>query len=771
MIQPAGTLRRAPGVSVTMASAPDLTLDSNRPCTGPQATYVAFRVTNTSGTRQTDLRATISGFSGGITLAGGQPASQYIGSLAAGASRNVYWFVTYPCAFDISATLTVSVTDASAGAVTGSGTVTTKSMISAQAGGVLVSGTLGPGAVVGQTIHLDVTYDFGGADVGTTYDLQPVGNTSFNAGCFQMVGSLVTTSNILAIPSGTADQQYFTASERQTGNGQQATIRYYFKYLCAGVTSTARPYSNQLSGTQLKYSSNYESFVGPTLPGATIGFTVAKSVSPTTLNAADTVTYTVTVQNVSAFTAELDSIVDVLPAGVTYTGIAAGSGVTAANSGSVPASPATGTIRWRGPYTVPAGASLTLLYRASVPRTAGTYTNSATAYSGLTAVGTASAPVTVLAADVETTKSGPASAVLGDTLRFVVTTTNHGPGAAVTVVRTDTLPASVQFVSATGGATLSGQVVTWPAISSLASGATRTDTVVVVASTLGSQVNVAASASLTDDPTPGNNDGSAAGGRVTTSVVAVSYGVDVTPKGLGGAAPTRRIAGTAYSQLFTIANQSNVTELFDLLARGSGAAGSFLAVDSVTGPGITVRSRPDSVRVSLTAGASAGYTVWYTVPFGAVADDSLFLRARSVAQAAVQSGGWAETRRVRPSVTLAKTVNPSASSPPGTDLTYTLQFGNAGEYDARGVTLVDALPPQVAFKLGSLQQSLPSGVTVTVAYSADGGATWSHTPGSGGCGAPAGYDACVQRIRWTLQGDLAPNLATPGTVGFAARIR
>ncbi|MBV9774665.1 MAG: hypothetical protein JO040_11980, partial [Gemmatimonadetes bacterium] len=251
------TAARFPGVSVAMVSAPDLTLDSNSPCTGPQTTYVAFRVTNTAGTTQTGLSATITGFAGGISLAGGQAATQYLGSLAAGASRNVYWFVTYPCSFGVSTTLTVSVSDASAGSVTGSGTVTTKSMISAQAGGVLVSGLLGPGAVVGQTIYLDVTYDFGGADAGTTYDLQPVGNASFNAGCFQMVGSTVTTSNILAIPAGTPNKQYFTATAKQTGNGQQATIRYYFKYLCANVTSIARPYSNQLSGTQLKYSSNY----------------------------------------------------------------------------------------------------------------------------------------------------------------------------------------------------------------------------------------------------------------------------------------------------------------------------------------------------------------------------------------------------------------------------------------------------------------------------------------------------------------------------------
>lgn len=640
----AASVRRAPGVSVAMVSAADLTLDSNQPCTGPQATYVAFRVTNTSGTTQTNLRAGITGFAGGITLAGGQAASQYLGTLAAGATRNVYWFVTYPCSFGVTATLAVSVTDASAGSVTGSGTVTTKSMISAQAGGVLVSGLLGPGAVVGQTIHLDVTYDFGGADVGTTYDLQPVGNTSFAASCFQMVGSEVTASNILAIPTGAAsrNKQYFVASAKQTGNGQQATIRYYFKYLCAGVTSTARPYSNQLSGTQLKYSSNYETFVGPTLPGATNPFTVAKSVTPSTLSGG-TVTYTVTVSNPSSFAAEIDSIADVLPGGVSYTAIAAGSGVTAANSGSVPAASSTGTLKFRGPWAIAAAGSLVLRYTASVPTTIGQYVNTASAVAGTTTLGSATATVTVV------------------------------------------------------------------------------------------------------------------------------YGVTVTPL----RTIDRRIPGAA-ADTFTVTNAYGTAETADLLAGAAPAGTTFATIDSVTGPGITTRVRPDSVRIPLAAGVSGSFVVWFRVAAGPVVDNTLSLRARSAAQPAAQAEGSMTVRRVFPTVTLAKSVLPAASSKPGTDLTYTLQFGNAGEGSAAAVVVTDSLPAQVLFKIGSVQQTLPAGVTATVAYSSDNGASWSYVPGTSPCtpAVPAGYDGCVNRIRWTLAGALPADVAqSAGNFRFVARIR
>ncbi|HEX7242052.1 MAG TPA: hypothetical protein VF263_17340, partial [Longimicrobiaceae bacterium] len=91
---------------------------------------------------------------------------------------------------------------------------------------------------------------------------------------------------------------------------------------------------------------------------------------------------------------------------------------------------------------------------------------------------------------------------------------------------------------------------------------------------------------------------------------------------------------------------------------------------------------------------------------------------------------------------------------------------------ATGVVVTDLLPTQLLFKLGSVQETLPGGITTTVAYSADGGATWTHTPASGGCGAPAGFDACVQRIRWTLNGTLPADVVqSSGNLRFVARIR
>ena len=76
------------------------------------------------------------------------------------------------------------------------------------------------------------------------------------------------------------------------------------------------------------------------------------------------------------------------------------------------------------------------------------------------------------------------------------------------------------------------------------------------------------------------------------------------------------------------------------------------------------------------------------------------------------------------------------------------------------------------FKVGSVVTNMPAGIGVTLEYSSDGGASWTHTPVSGGCAAPSGYDACVNRIRWQLLASLsssAPN--NTGNAQFVTRIR
>jgi uncharacterized repeat protein (TIGR01451 family) len=250
--------------------------------------------------------------------------------------------------------------------------------------------------------------------------------------------------------------------------------------------------------------------------------------------------------------------------------------------------------------------------------------------------------------------------------------------------------------------------------------------------------------------------------------------VDVTPDGL--AAPEQRLPGK-YSRQFAVENPSLNSDSYDLIDRFSGTP-TYLTPDSITGTGVTRGARADSARVTIAAGATRNVNVWYTVPQGASLQNLVHLRARSVTYPTVATAadtGYTQVLRVAPRLTITKSVSPQNTLAPGTELTYTMNIANAGEFAARGVTVTDSVPTQVMFKLGSVTQTLPAGITATVAYSSNGGTVWTYVPVSGGCplkGGVAGYDACVTHVRWTLTGDLAVGAAaSASSFGFKARIK
>ena len=129
-----------------------------------------------------------------------------------------------------------------------------------------------------------------------------------------------------------------------------------------------------------------------------------------------------------------------------------------------------------------------------------------------------------------------------------------------------------------------------------------------------------------------------------------------------------------------------------------------------------------------------------------------------------------------PDVSLVKSVSPSGTQVPGTELTYTVNFTNGGDTAAQSFVIIDPDPSTTLkindstdFKVGSVTTTLGGLSSVTVAYSKDGGSTWTYAPVSAGGGAPAGYDRNVTHIRWTFTGTLAST--SSGSISFKARIR
>ena len=162
--------------------------------------------------------------------------------------------------------------------------------------------------------------------------------------------------------------------------------------------------------------------------------------------------------------------------------------------------------------------------------------------------------------------------------------------------------------------------------------------------------------------------------------------------------------------------------------------------------------------------------LWETVPPPAYGGTETVVSV--LTEELVRAGHDVVLAAAQPNLTMGNAVAPPGTSPPGTDLTYTLTMTNNGGDNATSVVVVDTLAPTVQFKVGSVANTLPAGVTVVVAYSNDFGATWTYLPASGACSAPASYDRCVNRVRWTFQNPFSPTAPNnTATLKFTAQIR
>ena len=457
------------------------------------------------------------------------------------------------------------------------------------------------------------------------------------------------------------------------------------------------------SGTLLDIAASTSTSVDPT-PANNNGSAAAARVS-TVIQVADVVTtktgpanvasgasytYTLTVRNAGPNAAPNVVIVDTLPATVTFT--------SASNGGTLGAG---NVVTWPVVANLANGATTTRTVTVTAPAT-GTLLNIAASTAGTTDPtpannngSLAAARVTTLvnAADLVTTKTGPATVAPGGSITYTITTQNLGPSAAPNVVIRDTLPATVTFVSASNAGVLgAGNVVTWPAIASLANGASTARTVTVTSPASGTLLNISASSSGTTDPNPGNNNGSAAAARVTTTVSAT----DVVTTKTGPASAT---LGSSFSYAITVQNAGPVNALgvvvTDTLPAGltfvSATGGGTLAGNVVTWPAIA----------SLANGASQAYTVTVSVPAAGVFTNIVASTAASADLNPSNNNGSLPASRVTTTVLNQADVATTKSGPATVNaaqpVTYTISVANGGPSAAANVVVTDTLPASVTF--------------------------------------------------------------------------
>lgn len=379
------------------------------------------------------------------------------------------------------------------------------------------------------------------------------------------------------------------------------------------------------------------------------------------------VNYRITLSNAGPGRATKITVLDSLPSGPIL--------LSATGSPTVGA----GTLTWtRG--ALPAGASL--VFDISMLSLGGQHTNvvRANAESGGGGL-RASATSGVGGADLSVTKSGPANATLGDTLTYVIVTSNAGPQSAVDVSRTDSLPPGVTFVSATRGGTLAGTVVTWPT-DTLSSGVITTDTVKVVANTIGTKTNVVRVSSPTADPDEDDR-------RATAVTTVASADLTVTKS-----APASAEVGDTIEYVLAGGNA------------GPSSATSVMLLDSLP-PGVTF--------VSATGGGtlSGSVVTWNkgTLENGATFADTVRVvpttvgsktnigRLTSPVRDPVPGGRRStvvtEVTQVTADLSVTKTAPATVET--GDTIVYVLQVNNAGPDPAASVTLRDSLPASVTF--------------------------------------------------------------------------
>ena len=390
--------------TITLKTSNKFVIDSNKSCSpdfeGPHASYVGYEFCNNTGSVTSPLTTEFSIVGTGYSLSGNQATSQFIGTLAINECVTIFWLIEYPCSPENqSAVITILLkNDLGATIVTDTENVSNEFGISANATGILGTTTIS-NASVGQLSIFDVEYTFGTTADGGFVSFQPVGNTDFNADCFQLIGVEIMESDFLCIVIGTVDELYFQATSGcgVTGNGNIVKARYFFKSNCAGASTNAQPYAYGSSGTQLKYTGNFDDPTSITSFPITTSPTIilTKTVSPTNiLVVPNTVNYTISIENTSSTATSIDKITDILPSPFTFNSIDASSGINATNSSVLPVALDTGTLSFIGgpssavypltEFLVPGNSTLNLIYTVNIPTgTAnGNYLNSATVTTG-----------------------------------------------------------------------------------------------------------------------------------------------------------------------------------------------------------------------------------------------------------------------------------------------------------------------------------------------------------------------------------------------------
>ena len=506
------------------------------------------------------------------------------------------------------------------------------------------------------------------------------------------------------------------------------------------------------------------------LPAADIRVTKA---GPATVASGGAITYTIVVANFGPDPADASTMSDTVPAGVTGVGASCGTptGGAACGAVNVAGNAVTSTIT-----TLPTGGSVTFTITGTAPAT-GTFTNSVIA---LPPVGTAdpddpgrigantngaSATTTVLTVDLQLSKTHAGSFTAGSNGVYTLVVNNTlgaAPTAGVITV-TDTLPAGLTFVSATGTTWTCAHaagVVTCTSSAVIAAGAISANPItltVAVGPTAVPNVTNAATVSGGGEPAVNNGNNAAADYTVVVPAGSNTFQPDgnlATTPGSSVAYPHTFTAGLAGTVTFTTASAQSpaVPGWTQVVYRDANCNGVLDGAESAS---------PIGAGLPLAAGDSLCIVVIDNVPaaapYGAVNVISVtatfngtltYTRTDTTTVAGAGGAGLTLAKSVR-NVTLGGAPGTANTARPNDVLEYTVTYTNGGAGPLNSIVITDATPAFTTFQSATCTAPLPASLTACSA---------TTQPSVGGTGS----------IAWTLTGSLAP--AASGTVVFTVRV-
>ena len=365
----------APALTITRTSSPIFYMDTSI-TPALQGMYVAYRVSNNDGVNYADLWVRIDSFSGGIiTLGPNEDGLAHLGPLAPGQSRTAYFYLQASSATLAPQTHTVRVYPNRAGVgqlTSATFSMTSEETIQANANKVTTVITGPNPAELGGIVTMTVSGETGTVGAGRILSFSPAAYLNWRADAYELVSATITVSGgnnmvlndqLFAIAPSTADSLYVAV--------------YTFRAVTTTLAPTAvSPIGFISSGANVKHTTtgNYINLL-PILPPDN-RLTVGKTAAPVEFIGPGTVTFTIILTNNGFYNATVDEFSDTLPTIPAQPTYVAGS---SRYNGAVIADPVIlgATLSWSGFFSVPAGASYSLTFQASIPGIVGTYTNRA----------------------------------------------------------------------------------------------------------------------------------------------------------------------------------------------------------------------------------------------------------------------------------------------------------------------------------------------------------------------------------------------------------